>query len=38
MRTNIVYYLTKLNISPNTVSWMFENVFILTGNYGYEMI
>ena len=23
------HYLTKLNISRNTVSWMFENVFIL---------
>ena len=23
------HYLTKLNISRNSVSWMFENVFIL---------
>ena len=23
------HYLTNLNISRNTVSWMFENVFIL---------
>ena len=28
MRTNI-HYLTKLNISRNTVSWVFENVVIL---------
>ena len=30
MRTNIAHYLTKLNISRNTVSWLFENVVIAT--------
>ena len=29
MRTNIVIVLTKLNISRNTVSWVFENVVVL---------
>ena len=29
MRTKYCHYLTKLNISRNTVSWVFENVVIL---------
>ena len=29
MRTNIAHYLTKLNISRNTVSWVFKNVVLL---------
>ena len=30
MSTNIVIILTKLNISRNTVYWVFENVVIAT--------
>ena len=29
MRTNVVINITKLNISQNTVTWVFENVVIL---------
>ena len=30
------HYLTKLNISRNTVSWLFENVVIATTTICYE--
>ena len=28
MRTNVCHYIPKLNISQNTVTWVFENVVI----------